>query len=528
MHLTAAETILLSHAPNVRCMHMPITEPGDTIGRQTMAQKVIVVGAGPGGLAAAMLLAAGGYEVTIYEKKDHVGGRNARLSLGDYHFDTGPTFLMMLDVLQDIFTRTGRELSDCVSLQHIDPLYRLSFKRGEKEFFPSRDRQKMKQAMEEFAPGSYDGYLTYREKENEKFDKLIPCLRVPYGSIKDFLGWKFVTALPYLDAHVSLYDVLSRYFDDELVKTAFTFQAKYIGMSPWEAPGTFSILSFIEHGGGVWHVEGGLNRLADAMSRAVREDGGTIHLDTPVKKILVENGTAKGVELENGEKAHADYVMINADFAHAMTNIVDPSHRKKYSDKKIGSFKYSCSTFMVYLGIDTVYEDQPHHNILFADDYKKNVEEIVTTKVLSQDFSVYVQNASVSDKTLAPKGKSTLYLLVPVPNNTAGIDWEKEKKSFRDKVIRLVESRGFTDLSSHIEQEHIITPQDWSDKYGVYRGATFNLGHQISQMLLFRPHNRFEDIRNCYLVGGGTHPGSGLPTIYESGRISADLIMGTK
>jgi phytoene desaturase len=493
-----------------------------------MAQKVIVVGAGPGGLAAAMLLAAQGYDVVVYEEKDRVGGRNARLSLGDYHFDTGPTFLMMLEVLQDIFTRTGRQLNDYVTLHTIDPLYRLSFNRGEREFMPSRDRQRMKEAMEAFAPGSYEGYLKYREKENEKYDKLIPCLRVPYNGLKDFMSWKFVTALPYLDAHVSLYDVLSRYFSDELTKIAFTFQAKYIGMSPWEAPGTFSILSFIEHGGGIYHVEGGLNRISDAMSKVLQEDGGTIHLDTKVKQLVVEGGVARGVLLENGETDRADYVVLNADFAHAMTNIVKPAHRKKYTDKKIASFKYSCSTFMVYLGLDTIYEDQPHHNILFADDYKKNVEEIVTTKVLSQDFSVYVQNASVTDKSLAPEGKSTIYLLVPVPNILGRIDWEREKQAFRDKVVRMVEARGFPGLSSHIEKEYIITPQDWQEKYAVYRGATFNLGHQIRQMLLFRPHNRFEDIDNCYLVGGGTHPGSGLPTIYESGRISAELIMGQK
>lgn len=198
---------------------------------------------------------------------------------------------------------------------------------------------------------------------------------------------------------------------------------------------------------------------------------------------------------------------------------------KKWTPEYLEKKKYSCSTFMLYLGVNKRYDNIPHHNILFADDYKKNVTEISRTKVLSDDPSVYVQNACRTDSTLAPEGKSTIYVLVPVPNNTAGIDWEKEQGRFRDKIVRICETKGgLKDLHKHIEVEKIISPKDWETDKLVYRGATFNLAHNIGQMLIFRPHNRFEDIKNCYLAGGGTHPGSGLPTIYESGRITADHI----
>lgn len=491
-----------------------------------MKKRVAIVGAGPGGLSAAMLLSANGFDVTLYEKQAQVGGRNGKIRRGDYTFDIGPTFLMMLDILEHLFAASGHDLHKALKITSIDPMYRLVFGGGKREFRPSRDRARMKEELEAFAPGSFEGYVRYMEKESEKYDKLIPCLRVPYGKLTDFLSWKFLTALPYLDAHLSLYDVLERYFKDEDLKLAFTFQAKYIGMSPWKAPGTFSIISYIEHGGGIFHVEGGLNRISEAMADAVRAKGGKIRLGTPVKEIVVKDGSCKGLILENGETVEADCTILNADFAQSMTKLVPERHRPGYTDEKLARMRYSCSTFMVYLGLDTEYPDLEHHSIVFADDYKKNVDEIVGSKSLSKDFSVYIQNASRTDPTLAPRGGSTIYLLVPVPNNESGIDWDAVKKDFRDRVVAAAETRGgLKDLSKHIVEEEIITPLDWERRFDVYKGATFNLSHDIAQMLYLRPHNEFEEFTDCYLVGGGTHPGSGLPTIYESGRISAELIM---
>jgi phytoene desaturase len=489
------------------------------------AKRVIIVGAGPGGLAAGMMLAHKGYDVRVFEKQEYVGGRNSSFRLGEYVFDLGPTFFMMTDVLERIFDFTGRQLSDYVETTELDPMYRLKFSGG-RELYLSRDRDKMRETLEAFAPGSFEGYEKYLKKEKKKYDKLIPCLAMPYGSVWDFFTWQFMSSLPVLDAHVSLYDVLSRYFDDPDVRISFTFQAKYIGMSPWSAPGTFSIISYIEHGGGIFHVRGGLNQLSKAMCKALEECGGTVRTETPIREVMVENRTAVGVTLEDGTEERADRLVMNADFGHAMTHLVDPSHRKKYTDTALENKKYSCSTFMLYLGVGRQYPDIPHHSIIFAEDYKRNVDEITTTRILPDDPSFYVQNASVTDPTLAPEGKSTIYVLVPVPNNKSGIDWDRERGPFRDKMIDLLERQGgYEDLRDSIEEEKVITPSDWESERDVYKGATFNLAHNVGQMLLFRPHNRFEEFRNCYLVGGGTHPGSGLPTIYESGRISAELIM---
>jgi len=327
----------------------------------------------------------------------------------------GPTFFIMKNVLEEVFEQVGRNLKDYVKLTEIEPMYRLYFEEG-KVFYPYRDEAKMIEELERVFPGNVNGYKLYLEKEKIKYDQLMPCLKVPYSGVKDFFSKQFIKSIPYLDAHVSLYKVLGRYFNDDDLKTAFTFQAKYIGMSPWEAPGTFSIISYIEHGEGIFHVEGGLNKLANAKAKVLEEEGGKISVDTPVKKVIVKNGEAVGVELENGNIDYADYVVVNADFGYAMENLFDKKDIKKYSSENLVKKKYSCSTFMLYLGVDKVYDNVPHHNIIFASDYKKNVEEITKTKVISEDISVYIPNASITDTTLAPKGKSTIYILVPVPN----------------------------------------------------------------------------------------------------------------
>lgn len=490
-----------------------------------MEKRVIIVGAGPGGLAAGMLLASKGYNVHIYEKKDRIGGRNSFFRLGNYTFDIGPTFFMMKDVLEAVFEKSGKKLEDFAQTVRLDPMYRLKFADG-RELYPSPDKTKMKETMEKFFPGSFEGYLKYLEKEKIKYDKLLPCLSIPYGKLSDFFSMHLIKAIPYLDAHTSLYGVLSRYFEDPDTRIAFTFQAKYIGMSPWTAPGTFSIISFIEHGGGIYHITGGLNKLSHGMAEAFKQLGGNIHLSSPVKKLIIGDGKATGVELNDGIIENADYVVINEDFAYAMTEIVPKENRKKWTNENLASKGYSCSTFMLYLGVNKDYNDIAHHSIVFAKDYKKNVDEITEEMKLSDDFSFYVQNASVTDKTLAPEGKSAIYVLVPVPNNKSGIDWKKERSDFRDRVLDALETRGgFEGIRECIEEEKVLTPDDWEDSHSVYLGATFNLAHNVGQMLYFRPHNEFEEFKNCYLVGGGTHPGSGLPTIYESGRISAELIM---
>ncbi len=348
---------------------------------------------------------------------------------------------------------------------------------------------------------------------------------VPYLSPMDYLKPNFLKAIPYLDAFKSLHDVLGGYFKEEDLKLSFTFQAKYLGMSPWIAPGTFSIISYLEHKYGVYHVEGGLNRLSKVLRELIEKRKGKIHLDSAVKRVLFEDKKAIGVELEDGTSYMADHIILNADFASAMKKIIPEKIRDKYSDKNLEKKRYSCSTFMLYLGVNKIYKNIPHHSIVFAKDYKKNVDKISEYKSVGGDFSFYIQNPSVSDENLAPKDKSAVYILVPVANNKSKIDWQLEKDDFVQLLLDKVEKIGeFRGIRNHIEEMKVITPIDWEEHYDVYNGAVFNLSHDLGQMLWLRPRNKLEGYENLFLVGGGTHPGSGLPTIYASARIVADLI----
>jgi len=483
-------------------------------------KNIIIVGAGPGGLTAAMLLAHRGCKVSIYEKESVVGGRNAPLKVGPYTFDTGPTFLMMEFILAQIFSETGRNIHDYLKITKLDPMYRLVYK--DAEILMNSNHAKMAAELERVFPGSGKPFKKFLKKEKNRFEKLFPCLQKPYSSLLDFVDSKLIKALPYLSPGRSMFSELGKYFPQDDLRLAFTFQSKYIGMSAWECPALFNLIPYVEHGFGIYHTEGGLNAISLAMEKVCGEQGVAMHKNTPVRSLIRDGRKVKGVYLQDGSAVYGDEIIVNADFGYAAENLMGPL--RKYTKKKLSGMNYSCSIFMLYFGLDRVL-DIPHHNIYFARDYRKNVQDIFKNKTLSTDTSFYLQNASITDPTLAPKGHSTLYVLVPVTNNRAGINWEKEKHRFKELVLDTIQDRtGIKNIRSSIRAEYINTPDDWEKKYNVYTGGVFNIGHNLSQMLYRRPHNKFEELENCYLTGGGTHPGSGLPTIYESARISANML----
>ncbi len=480
---------------------------------------ILIVGAGPGGLSAALPLLKRGFRVTILEKNDHIGGRNAELKLGEFSFDLGPTFLHQKFCLDEVFAEAGKRSEDYLDLVSLNPTTRLSW--GDTSLHTYSDQAQMAAELERVFPGSRAGFDRYMRDHAKKFRIIYPCLQKPYQTITSYLSPSLLRALPYVLDPRSLHKILGSYFADERLKLAFTFQAKYLGMSPWHCPSLFSILSFTEYRFGVFHVQGGLNRISHAMAEVIDELGGEIRLNTPVRQLLMKGKTITGVELENGEQIAADAVVVNADYGVAATTLFG---KRSIPVEKMREKEFSCSTFMLYLGLDKFYPDEPHHHILFADDYAANVADIQSQRQVSDDMSIYVRNSSVTDPHVAPKGKSGLYILVPTINTRHGFDWKNHKEEYADKVLRRIEQRtSMKDLRQHIVEKRIISPDDWQSA-SIFMGATFNLAHTLGQMLYMRPHNRYQGYDNCYLVGGGTHPGSGLPTIYESGRISANLV----
>jgi phytoene desaturase len=485
------------------------------------SKSVIIIGAGPGGLASAILLAGRGFRVRVIERLPVVGGRTSSLKEGPYTFDLGPTFFLYPQVLEKIFAEVGRDLRQEVDLRRLDPQYRILFGEGG-QLDATPDPERMRREIAALAPEDADGFERFMAENRRKLETFAPVLESPFRGWSDLFNRRLLDALPQLNPHQSVDSYLRKFFKDPRVRLAFCFQSKYLGMSPFRCPSLFSILSFLEYEHGVFHPIGGCAAITDALARIAREMGVEILLNEPVTSIRFNGRRATGVTTTQGSY-HADAMVVNADFARAMTTLVPDELRKRWSDRKIATKKFSCSTFMIYLGLQGRYE-LPHHTIFISENYEQNLAEIDRHHVLSKQPSFYVQNASVTDPTLAPSDGSTLYILAPVTHDTGSIDWKREAKPFRDMLLKRLALAGFDGVEERIRFERIITPADWDSQYNIYRGATFNLAHTLDQMLHFRPRNRFEDLEGVYLVGGGTHPGSGLPVIFESARITADLM----
>ncbi|MEM9646372.1 MAG: phytoene desaturase [Planctomycetota bacterium] len=487
------------------------------------SKKVVVVGAGPGGLASAMQLAAAGCDVTVLERRSRPGGRTSAIEIDGFRFDCGPTFFLYPRVLSEIFRSTGFDLMDEVPMHRLDPQYRLTFGGGG-QLDCSADMDEMDRQIASFAPDDVGALRRYMDDNRVKLERFRPILESPFSSPLDLLRPSVLAAALYVNPHRSLGKELQRYFSDPRLVIAFAFQSKYLGMSPFNCPSLFSILSFLEYEHGVFHPLGGCSRVSERMAEIAESMGVRFRYDTEVESVELVGRRLAALHTAD-EQFEADSFVVNADFADWITKAIPNSIRRKWSNEKIASKKFSCSTFMLYLGIEGIYEDLPHHNIHISKDYERNLVEIEQEHVLSDDPSVYVQNACVTDPSLAPAGHSTLYVLVPVTHDHANVDWSLESDAFREKTLDQLSAIGLDDIRERIRVEHRVTPDDWKKDYAIYRGATFNLAHNLGQMLHRRPQNRFEELDGVYLVGGGTHPGSGLPVIYESSRISTRLLL---
>ena len=487
-----------------------------------MSKKVIIIGAGPGGLASAMLLAHAGLDVTILERQPYVGGRTSTIHSGGFRFDRGPTFFLYPRILSEIFAHTGHDLFNEVEMKRLDPMYRLVFGAGG-QLDATPDIERMETEIAKLSPEDAGGFRRFLTENREKLARFAPILERPFYGLRDLLRGDTLRALPLLRPWRSLHREVGRFFDDPRLKLAFTFQGKYLGMSPFQCPSLFSILSFLEYEHGVWHPVGGCGAVSQVMARLARNMGAKIHVDEAVTEVLFRGRKATGVRTTKGVY-DCDALVINADFAHAMHRLVPDHIRRRWTNRKIAKKKFSCSTYMLYLGLDGTQEELPHHTIYLSRDYQQNLQDIDVKRRLPTDPSFYVQNACVTDPTLAPAGRSTLYVLVPVPHQTGSIDWTKKEAEFKRTVLRQLAKVGIEDVERRCRVEHVITPRDW-EQQGIYRGATFNLAHSLGQMLHLRPRNRFEDLQSVYLVGGGTHPGSGLPTIYSSARIASNTLI---
>jgi phytoene desaturase len=484
--------------------------------------QAVVVGAGVGGLAAAARLARLGFEVRLFEKTEGPGGRCNRLQVDGFTWDIGPTVLLMPEVFEETFTALGRRLEDYLTLRRCDPNYRLHYRDGSTITFTS-ELCAMGRELERVEPGSFQRYLSFLAQGCEQYrTSLDHLVGRNYGGVWDYLAPSVLRRVFQVRAHRRMYSDVSRFFTDERLRAAMTFQTMYLGVSPFASPAVYGLLPFAELGVGIWFPQGGLYAIPLALERVAREEGVRLHYGRPVRRILTEGARATGVELEDGEVVRARLVLCNADLPYAYERLLEGAPT---SLERAGSLRYTSSGYMLYLGVKRRYAGLQHHNVVFGRDYRGSFEDIFERFRVPEDPSFYVCAASHTDSSLAPPGKDALYILVPVPHQHPGLDWKVEGPRVRARVFRRLAELGYPELEQDIEVERVFTPDDWAGTFNLARGSAFGLAQNFLQIGPFRPANQDARVRNLFFVGASTQPGTGLPTVLISARLVVERIL---
>jgi len=486
-------------------------------------RSVIVIGAGMGGISAAARLAQRGLRVTVIEKNSQPGGRCARLNHEGHHFDTGPTLLVMPLLFEAEFAALGFSLRERLDLQRVDPTYHLVFDDGSRLSLTS-DLKSMYDQLESIQPGSYDGFLRYVEEGHRHYNLGIDRLvNRDFRKASDFFTFDNLPLLFQLKPLVQHYRNMSAYFDDPRLKAAFTFQDVYMGLSPFEAPATFSMMPYTELAHGVWYPKGGMYRVVEAVVEIAKQAGVEFLFDANVERIDVNGTSARGVILADGQRLAADAVLANADLPYVYRDLLP---QDDYADQ-LARKRYSCSTISFFWGVDKRYEKLGAHTLFLADDYRENFESIIQDLSLPQNPSLYIHAPARLDPSMAPVGEDTLIAIVPVGHlrEDDARDWGEIRDEARQHVFRRLATLGITDLPAHLKYEISYNPLSWRKRYNLMKGSTHGLCHNLTQLGYFRPSNRHARYPNLYFAGASTRPGTGLPTALVSGRLAAERIM---
>jgi len=486
-------------------------------------ESVIVVGAGPGGLAAAMLLARAGLDVHVFERRPTVGGRTTPVESQGFKFDAGPTFFLCPHALQAIFAACGYDLNKEVTLVKLDPMYRFVFS-DRTELTCGPHAAEMERHIAALSPRDAGAFLRWVGANRKKLARIVPTVRSACGDADRRWSLRRCLARRSVRKGGTLIRELQRFFKDPRLRAAFAAPPRYVGLSPFACLPVFSVLSYLEYEYDLWHPIGGIGGLAAVMARIARELGAQIHLGESVREVVFDGRRAEGVITRTGKQL-ADAVVVNADFAEFMLRRVPYHVRPTWSTDRLRNAMYSCAYFVLLLGIQGRYEHLAHHTIYIPRDYERNMEEMEIRHAYSEQPTFYVQNACLSDDTLAPAGMSTLAVHVPVTHRDPKIHWTHKREMYRDLVVRKLELIGVDGLQRRIRFERVITPREWEKEFHLYNGAAHGLAQCRGQILADRPHNRFEDTERLYLVGCNTHPGGFLAGVYESARLSVRLLL---
>ena len=485
--------------------------------RLTRQPHAVVIGSGFGGLAAAVRLGARGYRVTVLERLDAPGGRAYTHKIDGFTFDAGPTIVTAPFLFEELWEMCGRKFADDIDLRAMNPFYRLRFDNGE-TFDYCGDAAAMRAEIARFSPGDVDGYDRLLKASEDIFRIGFEELGdKPFSSVLDMA--RAAPDILRLGGLRSVYNFVARYMKDERLRTIFSFHPLLIGANPFAATSIYVLIAYLERQWGVHSVIGGTGKLVSGLVGLIQGQGGIVRCNAEVAQICVEGGRARGVRLADGEIVAADVVVSNACTAWTYLKMLPPECRKTFRDARLQRASYSMSLFVWYFGTNRKYDDVLHHSILFGPRYRGLLNDIFVDHKLADDFSLYLHRPSASDPSVAPEGHDAFYVLSPVPNLNADVDWSTEAEVYRKRVEAYLEATVLPDLSKHIVASRMTTPIDFRDRLLSWEGAAFGMEPILTQSAWFRPHNKSDDIEGLYLVGAGTHPGAGLPGVLSSARI---------
>lgn len=477
--------------------------------------RVVVVGAGLGGLACAIRLAATGRAVTVLEREDHPGGRAGVLHDSGFTFDTGPTVLTMPELIDATMRTVGEQLTDWLELTRLDPAYRAHFPDGSTLDVRADTVDTAAEISRVCGPREADGYLRF-------VDHVTALYRTEWGS---FIDRNLDSPLDLVGADLlrlittggfrGLESKVSDYFRDPRTRRIFSFQSLYAGLAPHRARALYAVISYLDTVAGVYFPKGGMHAVPTALADVAVKHGVQIRYGCNVRRVEVSGGRARAVHLADGGRVEADVVVLNPDLPTAYSELLDRPLRRR--------LRLSPSCLLIHLGSDRRYERIAHHNIHFGRAWRATFEDIIERGRTMRDPSLLVTNPSRTDPDLAPDGAQTYYVLAPAPNLSAGIDWSHRGPAYAEEVLAELEQRGYRGLRDSVQVRHVVTPQDWADA-GMAGGTPFAAAHTFAQTGPFRPGNLVPVLDNVVLVGSGTQPGVGVPMVLVSARLAAERI----
>lgn len=490
--------------------------------------RVVVIGSGFGGLAAAIRLQARGYKVTILEQRDQPGGRAYVYRDAGYVFDAGPTVVTAPYLFAELFGLCGRKMDDYLELLPVNPFYRVRFHDG-RYFEYSGNTEQMLEQIRAWNPADVDGYLRFIAESERIFKVGFEQLGdVPFHNLTDML--KIVPQMLRLRSHLSVYSLVKHFIRHPDLRVLMSFHPLLVGANPFKTTSIYALILYLERKWGVWFAKGGTGAIVKALVDLFVELGGDVRLNTKVEQILVEGGGLKpkvsGVRLAGGAELPADIVVSNAEVGFTYRYLLPEDARRHFTNERVENINYSMGLFVTYFGTKRRYDDVAHHTISLGPRYRELLDDIFVKKTLADDFSLYVHRPTATDTSLAPPGGDAFYALSPVPHLGADkpVDWSTEAERYRDKIYSFLEQTMLPGLRDQIVTSRCVTPITFRDELSSMYGSGFSVEPTLLQSAYFRPHNISEDVEGLFIVGGGTHPGAGMPGVLSTAKVVDRLI----